>query len=110
MRLASGALLFLIAITLPLAARQNEKSKVHPKVTMEEAQRAASARQPGSMKSAELEKENGRLIYSFDIETATGVHEVQVDAMTGKVIQDVMESPADEAKEVAKENKEKAKK
>ena len=75
------------------------------KVTMEEAQKAALAKESGKIKSKELEREKGRLIYSFDIKTADGLHEVNVDAITGKVIEDTVESAAAEAKEKAADRK-----
>jgi Peptidase propeptide and YPEB domain len=75
------------------------------KVTMEEAQKAALAKESGKIKSKELEREKGRLIYSFDIKTADGLHEVNVDAMTGEVIEDTVESAAAEAKEKAADRK-----
>jgi ribosomal protein L34E len=40
----------------------------------------------GEIKSAELEREHGKLIYSFDIKTARGITEVNVSAISGKVI------------------------
>lgn len=73
------------------------------KVTPAEAQAAAQAKVPGgSIKSAEIEVEKGKLIYSFDIVTKgkSGVDEVAVDAMTGAVTV-AHETPADEAKEKA---------
>jgi hypothetical protein len=75
------------------------------KVTMEEAQKAALAKESGKIKSKELEREKGRLIYSFDIKMADGLHEVNVDAMTGEVIEDTVESAAAEAKEKAADRK-----
>ena len=75
------------------------------KVTMEEAEKAALAKESGKIKSKELEREKGRLIYSFDIKTADGLHEVNVDAITGKVIEDTVESAAAEAKEKAADRK-----
>jgi len=75
------------------------------KVTMEEAQKAALAKESGKIRSKELEREKGRLIYSFDIKMADGLHEVNVDAMTGKVIEDTVESAAAEAKETASDRK-----
>ena len=75
------------------------------KVAPAAAQAAAQAKVPGgTIKSAEIEEENGKLIYSFDIVTKgkSGVDEVNVDAMTGTV--DLKhESPADEAKEKAQD-------
>jgi hypothetical protein len=75
------------------------------KVSMEEAQKAALAKESGKIKSKELEREKGRLIYSFDIKMADGLHEVNVDAMTGEVIEDTVESAAAEAKEKAADRK-----
>ena len=45
----------------------------------------------------------GKLIYSFDIKVAgkSGIEEVAVDAMTGKVLVVEHESPKQEAKEKA---------
>ena len=53
----------------------------------------------GKIDSSELERENGKLIYSFDIKTSTGITEVNVDAMNGKVVDVHNESPAKEAAE-----------
>jgi hypothetical protein len=75
------------------------------KVTMDEAQKAALSKEPGKIKSKELEREKGRLIYSFDIKMADGLHEVNVDATTGDIIEDTVESAAAEAKEKAADRK-----
>jgi len=77
------------------------------KITIEEAQKTALAKEPGKIKSKELEREKGRLIYSFDIKTADGIHEVNIDAMTGEVVEDSVESAAAEAKEKAADKKQK---
>ena len=54
----------------------------------------------GKIKSHELEREKGKLIYSFDIKTSKpGVTEVNVDAITGKIVSVEQETPAQEAKE-----------
>jgi hypothetical protein len=74
------------------------------KVTAEAATRTAAARVPtGHVKSAEIEKEDGKLIYSFDIVVPRqeGIQEVNVDAMTGAVIGVEHESAAAEQKEKA---------
>jgi len=62
-------------------------------------------KETGKIKSQELEKEKGRWIYSFDIERDKQVHEVKVDANTGEVIEDSVESAADEANERADKKK-----
>ncbi|HKC55858.1 MAG TPA: PepSY domain-containing protein [Vicinamibacterales bacterium] len=67
---------------------------------------AARARVPnGTIRSVELEREKGRLIYSYDF-TVTGkkgVEEVNVDAASGKVVATEHESAATERTEAAKE-------
>jgi hypothetical protein len=80
------------------------------KITMAQAQKAALAKEPGKIQESELEREKGRLIYSFDIKMADGIHEVNVDAMTGEVVEDTVESTAAEAKEKAADKKQKKEK
>ena len=62
----------------------------------------------GKISSVELEKEDGKFIYSYDVKVKgqSGVQEVHVDAMTGAVVSNVHETPADEKAEKAKEAKE----
>jgi hypothetical protein len=59
----------------------------------------------GKIVKEELEQENGRLIYSFDIKkgAASGVEEVQVDARDGSVVSVEHESATKEADEAKKE-------
>ena len=63
----------------------------------------------GIVKSSELEREKGKLIYSYDISVPgkTGIEEVNVDAIDGSVIAKEHETPRMEKKEAAKESKEK---
>ena len=78
------------------------------KITAEAATATAQAKFPkATLKSAELEQEDGKLIYSFDFETAgkSGIDEVAVDAMTGKVLSVEHETPKSEAAEKAKDKK-----
>jgi uncharacterized membrane protein YkoI len=78
------------------------------KITESAAAATAQARVPkGVIQGVELEKEKGRLIYSYDIKTAgkSGIDEVNVDATTGKIIAFGHESPADEKKEAAADAK-----
>ncbi len=75
-------------------------------VGMKKAQENAQSSVKGTIKSAELEKEHGRMIYSFDIRTKNGgTTEVNIDARTGKVIAVSKETAADEAKEKAQDKK-----
>ncbi len=56
-----------------------------------------------SVKSSELEKEEGKEVWSFDLQTPAGIREIWVDARTGAVVRDEMESAADEKAEAAKD-------
>src|SRR5258705_226077 len=57
------------------------------KITKEQAEATALKRAPGTVESSELEREHGRLVYSFDIRNSSGtIDEVQVSAITGKVV------------------------
>ena len=91
--ISSLALLAVVSATGALAQKSS------PKITRAAAEKIALAKESGTIKSGELEKEHGRLIYSFDIATASGIREVNLDAKTGEVVEDSVESAADEAKE-----------
>lgn len=83
------------------------------KISEETARATALKEVPnGTVKSSELEREKGKLIYSYDITVPgkTGIDEVNVNALTGAVVAKSHESPKTEKKEAAKEAKEKPKK
>jgi uncharacterized membrane protein YkoI len=92
---------------LILTAISSFASNPKTKLTMEAAKNIALSKEPGHIKSQELEKEKGRWIYSFDIEKDNHIHEVNVDANNGDVVEDSVENPADEAKENASKKIEK---
>jgi len=75
----------------------------------EETARATALKQVpnGTVKSAELEREKGKLIYSFDITVPgkSGVEEVNVNAIDGTVVGKEHESAKTEKKEAAAEKK-----
>jgi|SRR6185437_9389224 len=76
------------------------------KVSKEAAGQTALAKVPnGTIKDSELEKENGKLQWSFDVATpdSKDITEVNVDAINGDVISADKESATDEAKEAAEE-------
>ena len=78
------------------------------KITKKQAQEIALKRAPGTVESGELEREHGKLVYSFDIRNAKGtIDEVQVSAITGKVVRVEHENKKQEADEKRKERKEK---
>ena len=63
----------------------------------------------GTIQSGELEREHGKLVWSFDIarNNTKNVTEVQVDAKSGKIVSVKTETPADQAKEAAAEQSKK---
>ena len=72
------------------------------KVSLEEARKTAlAAVSGGKVQSEELEREKGKFVYSFDIKVdkKSGVEEVGVDAMTGKIVEKKHESPKSEKAE-----------
>ena len=78
------------------------------KIAERDARKTALAAVPGGkVRSHELERENGRLIYSYDIKVAgkAGVEEVNVDAMTGEIVAHEHEDAKAEAKEMKAEKK-----
>lgn len=81
---------------------EEAKLEAAAKVTRADAERMALAKVPnGTLKSGEIEKEKGKLIWSFDISTpGTGdITEVNIDVLTGEVVGIDKETAADEAKE-----------
>ena|ERR1700730_10840540 len=78
------------------------------KITMDQAREAALTRAAGTVEGSELEREHGRLVYSFDIRNAKGtIDEVQVSAISGKVVRVEHENKKQEAAEKRKEEREK---
>jgi uncharacterized membrane protein YkoI len=76
------------------------------KVSEETAAAAAQKRVPkGVIQAVELERENKKLIYSYELKVPgkSGIEEVNVSAITGKVVSAEHESPAAEKKEEAKD-------
>ena len=79
-----------------------------PKLSRAEAEKDALTRAAGgTVKESELEKEHGRLVWSFDIATpgTNDITEVQVDAVTGEVVSVEKETPAQQQAEKKKDEK-----
>ena len=82
------------------SAEQQAKLASQAKITKEQAQEIALHRAPGTVESGELEREHGKLVYSFDIRNSKGtIDEVQVSAITGKVVRVEHETKAQEEAE-----------
>ena len=94
--LAAAALTALI-VTSPAPARTEPA-----RISMQSARARALALVPrGQIRSGELEREHGQLIYSFDIQVPgrPGIEEVQISAVDGRVVSRRHESPVAERRE-----------
>ncbi len=85
-------------------SEQNKQASLESraKIARADAEKTALAQVPnGTVKEAEIEKEHGKLIWSFDIAVpgSSDIKEVAVDAMTGKVASVETETPEQQAKE-----------
>ena len=117
---ALAAVLAVLAAAPSLSAQGVKLEETKPgllkkaRVTFEAATATAQAKLPkAKVAAAEIEEENGKLIYSFDFRTEgkSGIDEVNVDALTGKLVGKVVhESAAAEKKEAAADSAAAAKK
>jgi uncharacterized membrane protein YkoI len=108
-----AAMLTLGGATVASAQKAESQAalKKEAKIAEAEARKTALAAVPnGKVQSHELEREKGKLIYSYDIKVAgkSGIEEVNVDAMTGAIVAQQHEDAKAEAKEKKAEAKEKA--
>ncbi len=108
MKKISVAAATLFALVFGISAlTANAQTK---KIGMAKAKAIAMKRVSGKIKSSELENENGKWIYSFDVRNSKGtITEVNVDAYTGAVIAVDEENPQKEAAEKKQEKMEKKK-
>ena len=92
---------------------KKENLKALTKITKDSASKVALARvAAGSkVKTSELEREKGTIVYSFDITVPgqTGIEEILVSAIDGSVVSQEHETPKQEKAEAKKEKQEKAK-
>ena len=108
----SRIVLFTLAAALMMtslfAAESQKQLQKEAKISMTKARSIALAKAPGKIKSSELEREKGKLIYSFDIRNSKGtITEVNVNAVDGTVVDVHEENAAKEAAEKKQEAKEK---
>jgi hypothetical protein len=106
--LAIGSM-FAFSSSLALADVATQ-AKLHAEAKISEAQARTTALATvpgGSVSSSELEKEHGKLIWSFDIAQvgSKNITEVQVDAKTGKIVSSKTETPDKERQEAIAEKK-----
>ena len=101
--LLASVIAIVLSVTAFAAPTEGELMK-EAKISKPQAEKTALARIPnGTIRSGELERERGKLVWSFDIGTNStkNVTEMQVDAKSGKIISVKTETPTDQAKEAA---------
>ncbi len=84
-----AAALALPLSALPLVAHAAPAQKIG----MAKAKAIALKAAPGKIVETDLEKENGAWRYSFDIAQGKRIHEIGVNAMNGKIVEDSFEAP-----------------
>lgn len=101
--------IFAVVFAILLAAGSLLAQQKHEaKVSKEHATKTALEQvKGGTIQSSELEKEEGKLIWSFDIKSGNEMKEVWIDATTGAVVNTETESPVKEADEKTMDRAEK---
>jgi uncharacterized membrane protein YkoI len=102
---AAAILVTGLTTSIPATSQETQNQlQAEAKVPQAAAEKTALAKVPnGKIKSGELEREHGKLVWSFDISVphSKNITEVQVDAKTGKIVVVEIETPKDQAKEKA---------
>jgi len=82
---------------VPATSTASSSSKQQARISLVQARKIALKAYPGKIISEELEHEKGGsdLRYSFDIRHGKIVHEVGVDAMTGKILENDVDNGHD---------------
>ncbi|MEO5623834.1 MAG: PepSY domain-containing protein [Dokdonella sp.] len=96
-----GSLFCAMAVN---AAETQQQLQAEAKITESAARATALTRVPhATVQSSELERENGKLIWSYDLQTPAtkNITEVAVDAITGQIVNVDVETPQAQAKEMA---------
>lgn len=91
-----------LALASAHATDSQESLKARVKVNKTRAEKIALTKAPGgTIKTGELEREHRHLVWSFDIAEphSRNITEVQVDAVTGKIVSVATETPAQQATE-----------
>lgn len=83
------AMILSLAIATLLAPQIGQAKPVG--ITMVQARAIALRAAPGHIEKAEREREGGGMRYSFDIRQGQRIHEIGVDAITGRIVENKFE-------------------
>lgn len=90
----TAALAGLAAFTATPAVASGP-AKPTAKLSMAQARAIALKRAPGKIVESDYENEKGGWRYSFDIRQGQRIHEIGVDANSGRIVEDAFESAKD---------------
>lgn len=93
-----------LSASVAMAEETQQQLQAEAKITESAARATALTRVPhATVQSSELERENGKLIWSYDLQTPAtkNITEVAVDAITGQIVNVDVETPQAQAKEMA---------
>ncbi|AKX94260.1 PepSY domain-containing protein [Neomoorella thermoacetica] len=79
-------------------AAESQALQARAKITADAAKSAALKAVPGTVKKVALDNENGNLVYSVEIQAASGSIDVKVDAGNGQVLAQDQDSGQDNEK------------
>ncbi len=104
MKITVVVLIFVFTVSCTYSQKKH-----HATVSKERAAKTLREQFPGAViLSEELEKENGKLIWSFDVKQDSSMREIWVDAHSGKVIKTEEESTTAENDEKISDRAEQA--
>lgn len=98
-------LVLVLGISASAESKKHKQLAKEAKITKQQAQETALKQAPGKIIESDLEREGGKLLYSFDIKTDAGIKEVQIDAIDGKILKVETETKEAEAKEQKEDHK-----
>jgi len=78
---------------------ENQALQAKARITADVAKGAALKAVPGTVEEVSLDNENGNLVYSVEIQTASGTVDVKVDAGNGQVLAQDRDNGEDNEKE-----------
>ena len=91
------AMAALAGLPPPAQAYSGQQLAKYAKISLSQARTEALKARPGKITSEELERERGGsgLRYSFDIKSGSTVYEVGVDARTGAILENDVDTGRD---------------
>ena len=81
------AIIASILVVFGVASHSGYSINSEPQLTLEEARKIALVALPGRILEEELETERNSHVYEFEIETHKGLFEIEIDAISGAILE-----------------------